>query len=131
MGYECGVIFGWLFCVRGRYCDVPVIRQSNWFTCMVDSQGRGNASLEAGNGVQARGRPVREQVRDNLGRLAGADRNEVAVAQPQLDLGVGGFVGVEELELDAARGEDVLAGLGEVIEDEHRGADGGVAGRHC
>ena len=30
-------------------------------------------------------------------------------------------MGIEEHELDAALGEDVLAGLGQVIEDDHGG----------
>lgn len=99
---------------------------------MADSEGRGNTSLKASNSVEARGGPVRKQVRDDLSGLARADGDEIAVAHAELDLGVGGLVSVEELELDSARGKDVLAGLGEVIEDEHRRAEGGVeGGRHC
>lgn len=92
------------------------------FLYMFDSQGRGNAGLKAGNSMQAGGGPVAEQVRDDLGRLASADGDEVAVGHAELDLGIGCLVGIEELELDAALGEDVLAGLGQVIEDEHGGA---------
>lgn len=90
---------------------------------MLDGQGRSNSSLETGDGMEAGGWPVGEEVGDNLGGLAGADGDEVAVAHTELDLGVGGLVCVEGLEVDAARGQDVLAGLGQVIEDEHRGAD--------
>lgn len=101
-------------------------------TCMADSEGRGNTGFKASNSVEARGGPVREQVRDDLCGLAGPDGDEVAVAHAELDLGVGGLVGVKELELDSTGGKDVLAGLGEVIEDEHSRAEGGVeGGRHC
>ncbi len=101
-------------------------------TCMADSEGRGNTGFKASNSVEARGGPVRKQVGDDLCGLASADGDEVAVAHAELDLGVGGLVGVEELELNSARGKDVLAGLREVIEDEHRRAEGGIeGGRHC
>lgn len=76
---------------------------------MADSQGRSNSSLEASDGMQAGGGPVAEEVRDDLCGLAGADGDEVAVGHAQLDLGVGGLVRIEELEHDAAVGEDVLA----------------------
>lgn len=71
-------------------------------TCMADSEGRGNTSFKASNSVEARGGPVRKQVRDDLCSLASADGDEVTVAHAELDLGVGGLVGVEELELDSA-----------------------------
>lgn len=76
---------------------------------MADSEGRGDTSLEAGDGMEARGGPVGEQVGDDLGGFASANGDEVAVAHAELDLGVGCLVGVEELELDSARGKDVLA----------------------
>lgn len=93
-----------------------------YFLYMFDGQGRGNASLKAGDGVQAGGGPVAEQVRNDFSRLASADGDEVAIRHAKLDLGVGCLVGIEEFELDAALREDVLAGLGQVIEDEHGGA---------
>jgi len=93
---------------------------------MFDCQGRGDSALEAGDSVEAGGGPVGEEVGDDLGGLAGANSDEVAVAHTKLDFGVGGLVGVEELEVDTARGEDVLAGLGQVIEDEHGGLEGVV-----
>jgi len=47
-----------------------------------------------------------------ISAVLGADGDEVAVGHAELDLGIGCLVGIEELELDAALREDVLAGQG-------------------
>ena len=89
--------------------DLERRRQVRRSTCMFDSQGRGNTTLEASDCVEARGGPVGEKVGNDLGSFASADGDEVAVAHSKLDFSIRCLVGIEILKLDATRGEDMLA----------------------